>query len=74
MNDFEPFKFSIAEVTSETSSVPEKDWRLLRRLEIPDHFNNPRGGVLKRGLVIDVEASDSHDPFFGSYVGFLRNG
>ena len=57
MNDFEPFKFSIAEVKSATSSVPEKDWRLLRRLEIPDYFNNPRGGVLKRGLVIDVEAT-----------------
>jgi len=57
MNDFEPFNFDIAEVKTPTSCVPNRDWRLLRRLQIPNRFNNPRDGILKHGLVIDVEAT-----------------
>ena len=46
MNDFEPFKFSIAEVKSATSSVPEKDWRLL-----PGETEKERGERLLQGMI-----------------------
>jgi len=57
MNDFANFEFDIDAVVSPESSIPNENWRMLRRLHIPDRFNNPRGETLKHGLVIDVEAT-----------------
>ncbi len=57
MNDFANFEFEINAVVGPDSSIPNDRWRLLRRLHIPDQYNNPRWETLKRGLVIDVEAT-----------------
>jgi DNA polymerase-3 subunit epsilon len=57
MNDFSNFKFETTAVIDAESAIPADQWRVLRLLHIPDRFNNPRGGALKRGLVIDVEAT-----------------
>ena len=57
MNDFANFEFKPAAIVDAKSTIPADQWRILRRLHIPDRFNNPRGSTLKRGLVIDVEAT-----------------
>ena len=57
MNDFIHFSFDSDEFILPHSAVSVDDWRLLRRLKVADRFNNPRSGPLKRGLVIDAEAT-----------------
>jgi DNA polymerase III subunit epsilon len=57
MNDFSNFGFEETAVIDKYSEIPSNQWRLLRRLYIPDRFNKPRGGSTKRGLVIDVEST-----------------
>ena len=57
MNEFDQYSFGFDEVIKADAEVPVRDWRLLRRLKIPDRFNNVRGQTVKRGLVLDVEAT-----------------
>ena len=57
MNDFANFEFEPAAIVDAKSTIPADQWRILRRLHIPDRFNNLRGSTLKRGLVIDAEAT-----------------
>ena len=57
MNEFGLHSFGFEEVIKSNSEIPVGDWRLLRRLQIPDRFNNSRGRTGKRGLVLDVEAT-----------------
>ena len=57
MNDFRNFGFEQTAVVNAKSEIPSDQWRLLRRLQIPERFNNSRGGPVKRGLVLDVEAT-----------------
>ena len=37
--------------------MSSRDWKVLRRLKIPDMFNRPISSEVKRGVVIDVEAT-----------------
>ena len=57
MNDFSNFEFDQTAVIDLASTINSDQWRLLRRLKVPNRFNNSRGGNVKRGLVIDVEAT-----------------
>ena len=57
MNDFTNFGFDISTVIRNNTTVPPEQWKLLRRLEIPNQFNKPDGQPLKRGLALDVEAT-----------------
>ncbi len=57
MNDFTNFGFDISTVIRNNTTVPPEQWKLLRRLEIPNQFNKSDGQPLKRGLALDVEAT-----------------
>lgn len=57
MNDYELFEFNSDDLIKPQSSVDSADWRLLRRLSLPERINDPQGGAIKRALVIDVEAT-----------------
>jgi DNA polymerase III subunit epsilon len=57
MNQYPPFAHDESEIVAPHGSVNRSDWRLLRRLQIPDKFNDPDGGFVKRGLVVDVETT-----------------
>ena len=57
MNDFDIFAFGLNEIVSPNIVVSDDDWRVIRRMKIPNRFNNPRGGPVKHGLVIDVETT-----------------
>ena len=57
VNTYSHFEFSEDEIIRPEVPFGSSEWRLLRRLRIPDRFNEPHGGSLKRALVIDVEAT-----------------
>lgn len=57
MNEHDPFEFDISDVIDPNSTLDPDHWRLLRRLRLPDQFNSPGGGTVKKALVIDVEAT-----------------
>jgi DNA polymerase-3 subunit epsilon len=57
MNQFLNFRFETSVIVRENIAMPDDQWKLLRRLHIPDQFNKSNGQTLKRGLVIDVEAT-----------------
>ena len=57
MNQHSHFAVEEAEIIQQPAAVEPSDWRLLRRLQIPDRFNDPQGGTIKQALVIDVETT-----------------
>ncbi len=57
MNQYSHFAIEESEVTRPQPEVDSAEWRLLRRLRVPDRFNDPQGGTLKRALVVDVETT-----------------
>ena len=57
MNEFPNFGFDTSAVIPDDAVIPNEQWRLLRRLEIPSKFNQSHGQSLKRGLALDVEAT-----------------
>ena len=57
MNEFPNFGFDTSAVIPDDSIIPNEQWRLLRRLEIPSKFNQSHGQPVKRGLALDVEAT-----------------
>ncbi len=59
MNQYSHFAIEEADIIRPQAPVDPAEWWLLRRLRIPDRFNDPQGGTIKRALVIDVEASRS---------------
>jgi len=46
-----------AELVQQSAVADPSDWRQLRRLQIPDRFNDPQGGTIKQAMVIDVETT-----------------
>lgn len=62
MNDHSHFSIATEDVMQSGSKASKDDWRLLLRLALPRRLNNPRGGTIKRALVLDVETTGlSHD-------------
>ncbi len=57
MNQYSHFAIDESDVIRSQSTVDPNQWKLLRRLRLPDKFNDPQGGVLKRALVVDVETT-----------------
>ena len=57
MNEFPNFGFDTSTVIPNNFAIPSDQWKLLRRLEIPNKFNQSDGRTIKRGLVLDVEAT-----------------
>ncbi len=37
--------------------IDPAQWRLLRRLRLPEMFNDPQSGLIKRAVVIDVKTT-----------------
>lgn len=57
MNQYSQFAVEEGDLISPQASADRKEWRLLRRLRLPDKFNDPKGGTIKRALVVDVETT-----------------
>ena len=57
MNQYDHFAIEESDVIRSPASVDPAEWRLLRRLRVPDRFNDPQGGTVKRALVVDVETT-----------------
>jgi hypothetical protein len=57
MNQYRHFATEEADIIRSQVSVDPSEWKLLRRLRLPDRFNDPQGGTIKRALVIDVETT-----------------
>ncbi|MEX0328913.1 MAG: 3'-5' exonuclease [Ruegeria sp.] len=57
MNDYSLFAIVPESVVQSGAEARSNDWRLLRRLALPRCLNNPRGGVVKHAVVLDVETT-----------------
>jgi DNA polymerase-3 subunit epsilon len=57
MNQYSHFAIEERDIVRGDTRVDPGDWRLLRRLAIPDRFNDRQGGTIKRALIVDVETT-----------------
>ncbi len=57
MNQYSHFAIEKSDVIRPQSEVDANQWKLLRRLRLPDKFNDPKEGTIKRAMVIDVETT-----------------
>lgn len=57
MNQYSHFAIGKSNVILPQAEAYENQWKLLRRLHLPDRFNDHRQGVIKRAIVIDVETT-----------------
>ena len=57
MNQYSHFAIKKSDVIRPQSEVDANQWKLLRRLRLPDNFNDPHDGTIKRSIVIDVETT-----------------
>jgi DNA polymerase III subunit epsilon len=57
MNQYSHFEIEETDLIRQDTPVDPSQWRLIRRLRIPDRFNDPQGGTVKRALVVDVETT-----------------
>ena len=62
MNDYSHFAITTEEIVAPASRAHANNWRLLRRLALPARLNDPKGGTIRRALVLDVETTGlSHE-------------
>ena len=57
MNQYSHFAIEESAVIRPQSEVDANQWKLLRRLRLPDKFNDPQKGKIKRAVVIDTEST-----------------
>ena len=57
MNQYSHFAVGEADLIRPDTHADPANWRLIRRLQTPDRYNDPQGGTIKRALVIDVETT-----------------
>mgnify|MGYP003627461943 CR=1 FL=1 len=57
MNQYSHFLIEGAAVIRPQVAADPGEWRLLRRLHLPDKFNDPQGGVVRRAVIVDVETT-----------------
>ena len=57
VNQYSHFAIKKSDVIRPQSEVDANQWKLLRRLRLPDNFNDPQDGTIKRSIVIDVETT-----------------
>jgi len=56
-NEFDIFQVQTDEVVSQLGQAQADEWRLLRRLRLPDQLNRGTTGNVRRGLIADVETT-----------------
>lgn len=52
-----PFAVREADLVTSFAEAHRSEWRMLRRLHLPDSFNEPEGELTRRAVVIDVETT-----------------
>ncbi len=57
MNQYSHFAIEKSDVILPQAEVDADQWRLLRRLRLPDRFNDPKEGTIRRAMVIDIEST-----------------
>jgi DNA polymerase-3 subunit epsilon len=57
MNQFSPFAVEEGNLIAPRAMADRSEWRLLRRLHVPEKFNEVRAGDIRRALVVDVETT-----------------
>jgi DNA polymerase III subunit epsilon len=57
MNQYGHFAINDVEVLAPQAAATSGQWRLLRRLQIPERFNDPTGAQIKSAVVVDVETT-----------------
>jgi DNA polymerase-3 subunit epsilon len=57
MNQYSNYSIDETSVIRNDTTADPAQWRLLRGLCLPDRFNDPSGGLIKRAVVIDVETT-----------------
>lgn len=55
MNKYKHYKNEIKEIVNTDINISE--WKLIRKLHLPEKYNDPSGGEIKKGIVLDVEAT-----------------
>ena len=57
MNQYSHFTFEGSDIIRPQTTVDPVEWRLLGSLHLPDRFNDPQGGAVRRAVVVDVETT-----------------
>lgn len=57
VTDHSIFAIEAAQIIRDDASADSGQWRLLRRLKLPDRINEPCGGTVKQAVVLDVETT-----------------
>lgn len=55
MNKYSHYKNGLKEIIN--TNVNQSDWKLIRKLNLPKQYNEPSTGEIKKGVVLDVEAT-----------------
>tara|TARA_B100000214_G_scaffold63655_1_gene41837 strand:- start:392 stop:1306 length:915 start_codon:yes stop_codon:yes gene_type:complete len=55
MNKYKHYKNDLKEIVNTDINISE--WKLIRKLHLPEKYNDPSGGEIKKGIVLDVEAT-----------------
>ena len=55
MNKYSHYKNRLKEIIN--TNVNQSDWKLIRKLNLPKQYNEPSTGEIKKGVVLDVEAT-----------------
>ena len=55
MNKYSHYKNEIKEIVN--TDINKSDWKLIRKLNLPKKYNEPSTGEIKKGVVLDVEAT-----------------
>ena len=54
---YQDIKYHVNSILTEEALSNDNEWRLLRRLHLPDVFNEESSKKLKRRLFVDVETT-----------------
>ena len=57
MNQYSHFAIENTDVIRSQADVDVNQWKLLRRLRLPEKFNDPQKGPTKQAIIIDVETT-----------------
>jgi len=55
MNKYKHYKNDLKEIVNTDINISE--WKLIRKLHLPEKYNDPSGGEIKKGIVLDVWAT-----------------
>ena len=55
MNKYKHYKNELKEIVN--TDINKSEWKLIRKLHLPKKYNDPSGGEIKKGIVLDVEAT-----------------